>query len=73
MTYEYICKACGHEWEAQQSISAAPLTDCPKCHAAAAQRQISKSGGFILKGGGWYSDLYSSTKPGSSSDSSSSS
>ena len=61
MTYEYICEACGHQWEAQQSISADPLKDCPKCGEAKAKRQISLGAGFILKGGGWYSVLYSST------------
>ncbi len=59
-TYEYACKACGHGWEAQQRISEAPLTECPKCHQPTAQRQIS-AGNFILKGGGWYADLYSSS------------
>src|SRR5690606_39669222 len=39
-----------------------------------AKRQISRGGGFILKGGGWYSDLYSSTsKSDSKSDASSTS
>ncbi len=61
MTYEYACTACGHAWEAEQSISAAPLTECPSCHQAAAKRQISGGAGFILKGGGWYADLYSSS------------
>ncbi len=61
MTYEYACTACGNAWEAEQSISAAPLTDCPSCHQAAAKRQISGGAGFILKGGGWYADLYSSS------------
>lgn len=60
MTYEYLCKACGHQWEAEQPISAQPLRDCPHCGQAEAKRQISRGGGFILKGGGWYSDLYSS-------------
>lgn len=60
MTYEYVCQACGHQWEAQQPISADPLKDCPRCGEAQAKRQISRGGGFILKGGGWYSDLYSS-------------
>jgi len=60
MTYEYLCTACGHAWEAEQSISAAPLTTCPECHAEAAKRQVSGGAGFILKGGGWYSDLYGS-------------
>lgn len=76
MTYEYLCEACGHAWEAQQPISADPLKDCPSCGEARAKRQISRGAGFILKGGGWYSDLYSSTKSssgGSDSDSSSSS
>lgn len=62
MTYEYLCTACGHVWEAEQSISEAPLKDCPSCHAAAAKRQVSGGAGFILKGGGWYADLYSSSK-----------
>ena len=74
MTYEYACTACGHAWEAEQSISAAPLTECPHCHQASAKRQISRGAGFILKGGGWYADLYSSSGSAkSSSDSSSSS
>jgi putative FmdB family regulatory protein len=60
MTYEYACTACGHAWEAEQSISAAPLTECPNCHHATAKRQVSGGAGFILKGGGWYADLYSS-------------
>lgn len=60
MTYEYLCTACGHAWEAEQSISAAPLTTCPSCHQEAAKRQVSGGAGFILKGGGWYADLYSS-------------
>ena len=59
-TYEYVCKACNNAWEATQRISEAPLTECPKCHEQQAQRQIS-GGNFILKGGGWYADLYSST------------
>jgi putative FmdB family regulatory protein len=69
-TYEYVCKSCGNTWEASQRISESPLTECPKCHEQTAQRLIS-GGNFILKGGGWYSDLYSSTsnKPSTSSES----
>jgi putative FmdB family regulatory protein len=68
MTYEYVCTACGHAWEAEQSISAAPLTDCPRCQAKSAKRQVSGGAGFILKGGGWYSDLYSSAPAKKSED-----
>ena len=66
MTYEYLCEACGHAWEAQQPISAEPLKNCPNCSQPRAKRQISRGVGFILKGGGWYSDLYSSAKSDSS-------
>jgi putative FmdB family regulatory protein len=57
-TYEYACSSCAHEWEAEQSIKDAPLTDCPSCKGPTAKRQISRGTGFILKGSGWYSDLY---------------
>jgi putative FmdB family regulatory protein len=60
-TYEYACTSCNHEWEAEQSIKESPLTDCPHCQKATARRQISRGTGFILKGSGWYSDLYSSS------------
>jgi putative FmdB family regulatory protein len=70
-TYEYACSSCHHEWEFEQSIKDAPLTECPSCHQEAARRQISRGTGFILKGSGWYSDLYSSSsnKPGASTGS----
>lgn len=60
MTYEYLCGGCGHEWEAEQPISAKPLKRCPKCGKNQAKRQISGGTGFVLKGGGWYADLYGS-------------
>jgi putative FmdB family regulatory protein len=69
MTYEYACAACGHEWEAEQSIRAEPLKKCPKCGKAQAKRQISRGAGFILKGGGWYADGYGSSGSGGSSKS----
>lgn len=62
-TYEYACRNCGHQWEAVQRISEDPLKECPSCKQQTAERQISVGGGFILKGGGWYSDLYGSSKP----------
>ncbi|HEY3236027.1 MAG TPA: zinc ribbon domain-containing protein [Polyangiaceae bacterium] len=58
MTYEYRCAECGHEWEAEQSISSAPLKSCPACKRPSARRQVSGGAGFILKGGGWYADGY---------------
>lgn len=73
MTYEYTCLACQHEWEAEQSISSKPLTECPKCHQATAKRMVSGGAGFILKGGGWYADGYGSSGGGAKTDSNGSS
>ena len=60
-TYEYLCKACDHEFERAQRISDPPVKTCPKCKAKQVKRLLSAPR-FHLKGGGWYSDLYS--KPG---------
>ncbi|MBK1704445.1 FmdB family zinc ribbon protein [Halochromatium glycolicum] len=51
--YAYRCADCGHELEALQKISDAPLTDCPACGAAALEKQITAAA-FRLKGSGWY-------------------
>jgi putative FmdB family regulatory protein len=61
-TYEYVCDECAHAWEAFQSIKDRPLTSCPACGRPSAKRQVSLGTGFILKGGGWYADLYGSQK-----------
>jgi len=59
-TYEYACATCGQAWEEIQKISEPAIELCPACQKTSAKRQIS-GGTFILKGGGWYSDLYSSS------------
>ena len=69
-TYDYQCEKCGHEWEREQRITEDPIKTCPKCKSRKAKRLLSAPG-FILKGGGWYSDLYSSPPPGSSKSSAS--
>ena len=71
-TYEYECSK-GHRFEAEQSINDPALKRCRVCRSKV-QRLISASA-FILKGGGWYSDLYASTgnKGGGASSSSTSS
>ena len=57
--YEYACDKCGHEFEAEQRITDDPIKVCPVCKARKVKRLISQTS-FVLKGGGWYSDLYSS-------------
>ena len=51
--YEYRCGSCGHELEAMQKMSDAPLTDCPACTQPELVKLVSAAG-FRLKGGGWY-------------------
>jgi len=72
--YEYRCEQCGHELEAVQKISEAPLVECPACSEQALKKRISAAG-FRLKGGGWYETDFKSGKKKnvSGSDSSSSS
>lgn len=65
--YEYQCRKCGHEFEREQRIVDDPIKKCPKCKSNQAKRLISLTS-FVLKGGGWYNDLYSSAKPASGSD-----
>jgi putative FmdB family regulatory protein len=60
--YEYQCTACSHEFEREQRISEDPIKKCPKCGKLKVKRLISRTS-FVLKGGGWYSDLYGSAKP----------
>lgn len=57
-TYEYICNACGHEFEKFQSMTAAPIKDCPECRKKKVERKISVGAGFIFKGSGFYETDY---------------
>lgn len=56
--YEYSCSKCGNHMETIQKLSDPPLTKCPSCGGTIA-RLISPTA-FVLKGGGWYKDGYSS-------------
>ena len=66
-TYEYVCEKCGHEFEAFQPISAAPLKTCPenlcaqkKWGRGRVKKQISGGGGLLFKGSGFYITDYRS-------------
>ncbi len=61
--YEYACERCDEEFEVEQRITDDPLKRCPSCRSPKVKRLISQTS-FVLKGGGWYSDLYSSRKDG---------
>lgn len=66
--YEYACEKCDHEFEVEQRITEDPIKTCPKCKSRKVKKLISQTS-FVLKGGGWYSDLYSSSKTEDKSDS----
>ena len=57
--YEYMCEKCSHEFEREQRITDDPVKTCPECRSRRVKKLISQTS-FVLKGGGWYSDLYSS-------------
>ena len=61
--YEYACDGCGDEFELEQRITAEPIKSCPQCRSRKVRRLISRTS-FVLRGSGWYADLYSSNRSG---------
>ncbi|MEK7713626.1 MAG: FmdB family zinc ribbon protein [Deltaproteobacteria bacterium] len=59
-TYDYLCSKCGHEFGVHQKMSDSPINICEKCGGEVTK--LISSGNFLLKGGGWYADGYSSKK-----------
>jgi putative FmdB family regulatory protein len=53
-TYNYRCDSCGHEVEVVQKMSDQPLTFCPECNKEELKKIIKATGGFQLKGKGWF-------------------
>ncbi len=50
-TYDYRCKACDHEFELVQSMTAPIRKKCPECGKLQLERLIGIGAGFIIKGG----------------------
>lgn len=57
-TYQYECTACGHEFEALQSMTEPKLSRCPKCGKKKLARLIGSGSGMIFKGSGFYETDY---------------
>jgi putative FmdB family regulatory protein len=74
-TYDYICDACGHEFEAFESIKADPQTICPTCKEIKLRRKIGPGAAILFKGSGFYQTDYRSEsyKAGQKADTNSSS
>ncbi|TAH35922.1 MAG: zinc ribbon domain-containing protein [Planctomycetota bacterium] len=61
--YDYRCDACEHQFEAFQSIKAAPLRDCPRCGRSRLRRLISPGAGLLFRGSGFHATDYRAGAP----------
>src|ERR1051326_7782953 len=55
-TYEYLCRSCGHRFEAWQHMSDDPLKVCPQCGAEI--HRVLHPAGILFKGSGFYKTEY---------------
>jgi len=63
--YEYVCGKCNQITEKLQRFDDPPLKTCSSCGGRL--KKIVSNTSFVLKGGGWYKDGYSSTGDSSAS------
>jgi putative FmdB family regulatory protein len=59
-TYDYRCKACDHEFELFQSMTASVKKKCPECNKLSLERLIGTGAAVIFKGSGFYETDYRS-------------
>lgn len=71
--YEYACDKCGKQKDVIQKVDDPAPESCEACGQQGSMvKQVSRTS-FVLKGGGWYSDLYGSTRKSGTDSSSESS
>jgi len=59
-TYDYVCDACGHQFELFQSITASTKRKCPECGRMKLRRLIGPGAAIVFKGSGFYQTDYRS-------------
>lgn len=59
-TYDYRCRACGHEFELFQQMTAPVKRKCPECSQLKLERLIGTGAGILFKGDGFYETDYRS-------------
>ena len=69
--YEYECTNCHKRTEKIQKFSDPEITECPFCGGKL--ERVLSAPAVSFKGGGWYADLYSSSKKPAATGSSTSS
>jgi len=62
--YEYACSSCGKLNEVIQKVNDPAPGKCDGCEAGGTLSKVVSRTSFMLKGGGWYSDLYASSSGG---------
>lgn len=60
--YEYVCTKCGKRNEILQKLNDPTPEQCDSCGARKTLHRVVSRSSFHLRGGGWHSDLYASTK-----------
>lgn len=59
-TYDYVCDACGHEFEEFQSITEPVMRKCPECKKLKLRRLFGTGAAVVFKGSGFYQTDYRS-------------
>ena len=59
-TYDYLCDACGHEFELFQSINDPVQRKCPDCKKLKLRRLFGTGAAVVFKGSGFYQTDYRS-------------
>lgn len=59
-TYDYVCDACGHEFELFQSITEKVKRKCPECKKPKLRRLFGTGAAIVFKGSGFYQTDYRS-------------
>ena len=59
-TYDYKCKACGHQFEMFQSMTESAKRKCPSCGKNTLERLIGTGAAVLFKGSGFYQTDYRS-------------
>lgn len=59
-TYDYLCDACGHQFEQFQGINDPLLKTCPACKRRKLRRLLGTGAAIMFKGSGFYQTDYRS-------------